>query len=294
MQASLLIVSKNRKAELRRTLQILQKIIDFSLHEILVFLDGCDDGSSTLRQEFKYVKWYESEKSLGASAARAKLYSNAVGEYLIGLDDDAHPLLPDFIVSVRAIFKESDTTGIITFQEVKGVFESDEEAKKKIVSYRDEYLCNEFIGCGFAIRKDVYELTDGFPRWIDIYGEESCVALEVLSNGFDILYTNRIAVNHRVDMEARKKSGSNYFRFGKQLKNVGFYYMVYYPFPLLKILRLLLHNFTKYAVRDRVYFKEYVTGFALLVFRMPAVLKYRKPVSAAVIKKISALRSPQY
>jgi len=37
MKASVLIVSKNRKTELEFTLTILKKIIDFSIHEVLVF-----------------------------------------------------------------------------------------------------------------------------------------------------------------------------------------------------------------------------------------------------------------
>ena len=39
---------------------------------------------------------------------------------------------------------------------------------------------------------------------VDIYGEESCVAIEVMSKGYDILYSNKIKVNHRVNKEQRR------------------------------------------------------------------------------------------
>jgi hypothetical protein len=77
-------------------------------------------------------------------------------------------------------------------------------------------------------------MTNGFPVWIDIYEEESCLSIEVMDKAFDILYTNAIKVNHRVNIAKRKLNKQNYFRFERQLKNTTFYY----PYPLLKIIKL--------------------------------------------------------
>lgn len=294
MQVSILIVSKNRREELSKTLRILEKLIDFSIHEVLVFLDGCTDGSELLQNEFKWVLWNISEKSIGASGARNRLYPKGKGDYLIGLDDDAHPLQSDFITLTKSIFETHPTVGIIAFQEIKGIFNSDEEALLSTKSDLDEYYCNEFIGCGFAVKKKVYDATNGFPVWMDIYGEESCVSIEVIAKGFDILYTNRIAVNHRVNMELRRESGANYFRFGKQLKNVTYYYLVYYPFPLLKITKLFWHNFKKYAIRDSRYFRVYFKTIITLLLYLPKLIKYRNRIDAKVIKKANRLPGPKF
>ena len=262
MQVSILIVSRNRKTELEYTLKVLREIIDISIHEILVFLDGCSGSSRELKLSFPEVRWFESGKSLGASPARNVLYKKAKGTVLIGLDDDAHPLYADFIARAISVFEQYPNVGIISFEEVKGVFKSDEEALDSVHAEKIEYVTNEFIGCGFAIRKDVYEATNGFPVWMDIYGEESCVAIEVISKGYDILFTNAIKVHHRVDKEARKRLGKNYFRFEKQLKNTTGYYMVYYKNPLFKIMKLYWHNFRRYAMTDRICFKLF---FVLIV-----------------------------
>lgn len=294
MQASIIIVSKNRKEELDKTLKILEKLIDFSIHEVLVFLDGCTDGSELLKNQFEWIIWEGSEKSLGASAARNALYSKAKGAYLIGLDDDAHPLQTDFIALVKIIFEKYPTVGILAFQEIKGIFNSDEEALSSTKSIVDEYYCNEFIGCGFAIKNEVYEAINGFPVWVDIYGEESCVSIEVIAKGFDILYTNRIAVNHRVNLQLRIKAGANYFRFGKQLKNVTFYYLVYYPFPFIKIARLFWHNFKKYATKDWSYFKIFFQIIGIVVLYLPQLIKYRNPVDVKVLRKMKGLSSPKF
>jgi GT2 family glycosyltransferase len=289
MQASILIVSKNRKEELLKTLMIIDSLIDKSKVEVLVFLDGCTDGSELLKNEFKWVLWNTSEKSIGASGARNVLYPKAKGDYLIGLDDDAHPLQSDFITLTKYIFEKYPTVGVIAFQEIKGIFTSDIVALQSVSLSAEEYFTNEFIGCGFAIRKDVYKATNGFPVWIDIYGEESCVAIEVLAKGFDILYTNQIKVNHRVNKEERKLRRQNYFRFGKQLKNSTYYFLVYYPYPLINILKLYLHNFRKYALIDVKYFIIFFKTIIEVLINVIKVLKHRHPVDKTVISRIRSL-----
>lgn len=293
MKASILIVSKNRKKDLFKTLLILDALIDKSEVEVLVFLDGCTDKSIDLQDELNWVRWFVSLKSIGASAARHQIYPLAVSEILIGLDDDAHPLNIEFIFKIENLFKIYPDVGILAFEEVKGVFSSDSEALEQSEKQAKTFLTSEFIGCGFAIRKSVYNQTNGFPVWVDIYGEEACLSIEVLSKGYDILYSNEIKVNHRVNKEQRKSNKHNYFRFGKQLKNSTYYFLVYYPSPIMKIIKLYWHNFKKYALTDLQYFKIYFKTIFVVLIHVPRILKYRKPVEKRVIlnmKKLSSLK----
>lgn len=289
MLASILIVSKNRKEALEKTLRILEKIIDFSNQEVLVFLDGCSDESYQLKKQFNFVGWYGSENSIGASRARYVLYPKAKGHFFIGLDDDAHPLYSDFVIRTNSIFKQYPNVGVIAFQEIKGIYASDSEALSTVSLREEEYFTNEFIGCGFAIRKEVYNSINGFPLWLDIYGEESCVSIEVIAKGYDIIYSNIIKVNHRVNVEERKADGQNYFRFGKQLKNNTFYFLVYYPYPLFNILKLYRHNFKKYALRDIKFFNIFFKTLIGVILNFVQVLKYRHPVDKSVITKMRSL-----
>lgn len=291
---SILIVSKNRKKDLSKTLNILDSLIDKSEVEVLVFLDGCTDESESLKNELAWVKWFVSAKSIGASAARHQIYPLANSEILIGLDDDAHPLNIDFLGQIGHLFKSNPNVGILAFEEIKGVFLSDEEALTQAEKIKKEYLTSEFIGCGFAVRKSVYNLTNGFPVWIDIYGEESCFSIEVLSKGYDILYTNQIKINHRVNKEQRKLNKQNYFRFGKQLKNSTFYFLVYYPFPFFNILKLYWHNFKKYALTDWEYCKIFFKTIFTVMFHFFGILKYRKPVEKTLIIKMRNLSSLKF
>lgn len=293
MKASILIVSKNRKKDLIKTLSVIVSLIDKTEVEVLVFLDGCSDSSEDLIEELKWVNFYVSDKSIGASAARHQLYPRAKSEILIGLDDDAHPITKTFISEIDHLFAKNPKVGILAFEEIKGIFASDEEALSHSETTKKEFLCSEFIGCGFAMRKSVYSMTNGFPVWIDIYGEESCLSMEVMSKGFDILYTNSIKVNHRVNRQQRKIHKQNYFRFGKQLKNSTYYFLVYYPYPVLNIIKLYGHNFKKYAITDWTCFKIYFKTIFLVIRNIPSVLQYRRPVDKSIIlkmRKLSALK----
>ena len=294
MRVSILIVTKNRKAELAQTLRILERYIDKSIHEVLVFYDASTDNTSDLIAVFDWVIWERSNKGLGASLARNKLYKNAKGSIFIGFDDDSHPLSEKFISETESIFLKNPSTGIIAFQEIKGIYASDNNALNNAEMDKQSYITNDFVGCGFAIKKEVYEKTNGFPVWMDIYGEESCLSLEVMNLGYEIRYENSIAVNHRVDRIKRLEMKRNYFRFEKQLTNSINHYLVYYPNPVIKIAKLLLHNFRKYALKDKIYFRLFFKSLFIAVLKSPETIKFRNPVSASTIRKTLGLQGIKY
>ncbi|NEW78276.1 MAG: glycosyltransferase [Gelidibacter sp.] len=292
MKLSFLIVTKNRPEALTFTLNKLKSLIDLSIHEVLVLSDGCTKTEAFVSQ-FSWVNWTIKTKSVSASPARNALYKKAKGTIFIGLDDDAHPISDNFIEQIENEFVNNKNLGIIAFQEVRGIFESDAIALSK-ATQKNSYFTNDFVGCGFAIKKEVYNTTRGFPLWVDIYGEESALALEVLDLGCDITYNSAIIINHRVDVEKRKQQGRNYFRFEKQLQNSIRYYLVYYPTPFLKIAKLLIHNFKKYGIKDIQYFKLYFKVCFSTVFQLFEILKYRKPVKKNTLQKKISLQSLKY
>ena len=292
MQISFLIVTKNRPEDLAFTLMKLKELMDFTIHEVLVFIDGCPKTEAIIN-DFDWVNWTVSKKSISASPARNSLYKKAKGQIFIGLDDDAHPISEAFIKSIEEDFSANPNLGIIAFQEIRGLYKSDFEALN-LAKYTEPYYTNDFIGCGFAIKKKVYDASRGFPVWIDIYGEEPALALEVIDLGYQIVYNSKIIVNHRVDIVKRKLQGKNYFRFEHQLKNTIRLYLVYYKSPLIKIAKLLLHNFKKYALKDFKYFKAFVYVCLSILLKLPTILSYRRPVKASTLHIIKKLKGLNY
>ena len=292
MDVSFLIVTKHRAADLKVTLDRLNAMIDLSIHEMLVLIDGCTE-TEALVATYPWVQWTILKESVSASPARAILYPKAKGDILIGLDDDAHPLTANFITTVKWRFEQQPQVGIIAFQEVRGIFETDQEALTKVKNGTN-YLTNDFVGCGFAIKKSVYKATNGFPKWMTIYGEEPALALEVLDLDYDILYSYDLQVNHRVNVKKRQEQGRNYFRFKHQLRNSLRYYLVYHPKPLKKTIRLLWHNFKKYALSDFGCFKSYTLVCFKTLFSLGSILKYRQPVKQSTLVRQQELQSINY
>ena len=293
MDVSIVIVTKNRSKELAKTLNILKPYLDLEMHEVLVFIDGCSD-TLDIMTSFEWVRWFKSEKSIGASPARNQLYQQASGKIYIGFDDDAHPLTTTFIKDVQNLFHKTKDLGIIAFKEIKGIFESDIQALNYGIEESEHYYTNDFIGCGFAISAEAYKKTNGFPTWMTIYGEETCVAWEVLHNKYKILYTNQIKVNHRVDLEARKKTGKNYFRFKHQLINTINFYLVYYQKPFIPIIKVIINNGKKYGFKNKTYFKNYMFALAQVVYKLPKTLKSRAPIAMDTINTFKQLEALKY
>lgn len=296
MKASVLIVSRNRREELLKTLNILQTFLDPALHEIRVFLDGCTDTSHELMGIMPQIKWETSELALGASKARSILYKKALGKILYGFDDDAHPLQENFIEITEGLFSQNPQVGIIGFKEIKGKIETGSFLQENVPPKNENFLVKDFLGCGFAIKKCVYDSTRGFPEWIDIYGEEICLAFETLSAGYDIMYTHEIMVHHRKDSQLRKNLGADILRFQKQLKNTTYFYLVYYPSPLLikSLIKLYFHNFRKYAIRKPAYLKAFFSAIFDCSLGIRNVLRYRKPIEKIQIEKFRQLPNPEY
>jgi GT2 family glycosyltransferase len=291
MDISFLIVTKNRSEELQYTLSEIHKIREGNHHEVLVFIDGCTE-TEKIQSQFPWVQWTVSKESISASPAREILYKKAVGEIFIGLDDDAHLISENPIPTIKKYFDDNQNLGILAFKELKGLLK--DPSKELLAIQKEEFSTTEFIGCGFAIRKSVYFQTNGFPVWIDIYGEESCVSIEVLDLNYEIRYTNQVAVNHRVDFQKRKLSGKNYFRFQKQLQNSFRIYIVYYRTPVRIILRLLWHNFKKYALSDVTYFKMYWQAVGNMIYNIPMVLKRRKKMTLSTQHQLKTLKGITY
>ncbi len=246
INASICIVTHNRKAELKLTLDKVLELIDTNT-EVIVGLDGCTDGTNSLKSEFPNVIWIEFPKNIGASSARRLVYEKAKGDYIFGFDDDSHPVTGDFVKKTIQIFNNNPHLGILAFRIYNGLHLPEAQILDKGIG--NSYACSEFAGCGYAITRKAYLVSGGFPKWMHIYGEESYVSLKAFEKGYHCSYEPSILVHHRINKEARSSDGYQKFRFGLQLKNNLVLFLKLYPFPLniRSLIKCTFHNFFKYG-----------------------------------------------
>lgn len=227
---SLLITTHNRRDDLLRTLGRASAMLGAE-HEIVVFDDGSDDGTTdAVARQFPQVKLISEGGRNGYTAARNKLLRAARGEYAISLDDDAEIITPEFIPVILDHFKNNPRCGVISFSIFWGL-----DLPERISAPADTpRRVASFVGCGHAWRLEAWRTIPEYPEWFEFYGEEDFAALQLLKAGWEVHYVPNVVVHHRVDLERRKSNNSErLWRYGRQLRSGTFLMLLFYPLKAL-------------------------------------------------------------
>ncbi len=106
MKISVMITTRNRCADLERTLRVLRGM-NPPPDELLVTADGCTDGTvAMVQREFPAARLQVHEESCGSVASRDTMLRAATGELVVSLDDDSYPVAADFFGRLPALFVE--------------------------------------------------------------------------------------------------------------------------------------------------------------------------------------------
>src|SRR4051812_24333911 len=107
MLLSLLITTRNRKADLLRTLEVMVPRL-LPGNEVIVLDDGSSDGTAAaVAERFSEVRLLRHVEGKGLIAARNRLLGEAQGEFAISLDDDAEIVGGGFLSRIPAHFAEN-------------------------------------------------------------------------------------------------------------------------------------------------------------------------------------------
>lgn len=155
---------------------VLQKIMEQIRDEIevVVVLDGKDDESASILESFKgkQFRFFIHEKNQGRPRARNRVLLEALGEYILWIDDDDLPLpgLLDRHLEVINAKPEIDVvyTNLEQFDDRKGEFLDDLDAPD-ISGYKSKFLerlirANGLPSIGSLIRRSLYFEVGGFDE----------------------------------------------------------------------------------------------------------------------------------
>jgi GT2 family glycosyltransferase len=193
---TVMITTRNRVSELRRTLDIVSKINPVPL-EILVTADGCSDETvSVLENErtvgVKPIRAFVNEEAKGSVASRDRMMREAKGELVLAIDDDSYPEQMDCLRILGEIFERNAKLAIATFPQ-----RTDEYPETLIQdNFGEARPVRSFPCSGACLRVSTYRSLQGFePMFFHMY-EEPDYALQCVANGWDVLYTPAITVRH--------------------------------------------------------------------------------------------------
>ncbi len=233
MKVSIMITTRNRAEDLKRTLAVLKKL-DPSPMELIITADGCtddtvqvvkaemekdgrwkmedgsyrsEDGSqkgSNIEKpkgEMGNVKLIVNETGLGSVASRDRMMREAKGDLVLSLDDDSYPEQSDCLHRLSSIFNLRPTLAIATFPQ-----RTDEYPETLTqTDFGPPRLTRSFPNSGAAFRRSVYLQLPGFEtKFFHMY-EEPDYALQCVAAGYEVLFTPQITIRHHYSGAARSE-----------------------------------------------------------------------------------------
>jgi len=221
---SLLIATRNRRAELLRTLAAMAPAV-LAEQEALVLDDASDDGTAeAVAAGFPEVRLIRHAVHTGYIAARNELLAAARGELAISLDDDAEIATPGFLARIAEHFDARPRCGVAALRIFWG--RSLPEAAPRQAG--EPRRVQSFVGCGHVWRLEAWRSLPPYPAWFEMYGEEVFASYELLRHGWEVHYLPAVLVHHRVELAGRP-AAERAWRYRRQLRAGLFLFCLFHP-----------------------------------------------------------------
>ena len=177
--ASIVIVTKNRKEELRSALS--SAVTQSAQPEVLVLDDGSTDGTEKMVcSEFPQVVLHRFEESKGYIIRRNEGARLARGNIIFSIDDDANFSTPQVVEQTLTEFEHPDIGAVaIPYIEPRKGAQVWQRApgKEKI------WIADAFVGTAHALRRDLFLQLGGYREQLIHQGEESDYCIRMYGAG---------------------------------------------------------------------------------------------------------------
>ncbi len=258
---SIVFLNYNRVKETRYTLAQLSYLLE-SRHDVEVI--AVDNGSTDGTEEFlqtqtDWVRVVRLPTNTGI-AGYNEGFKQAKGDYLLVLDDDSHPVDEETLNRIIQCLDTRPDVGVVAcrIESIKGeaiytwhLPENDAPGSSMA-----------FVGCGFAIRRTLFEQIGWYPGEFFLYQNEIEVAIKVMRCQYQIYYDPSCRVVHRQSPQGRTSWRQVYY----PTRNTIWLIRRYFPFPsaayliasrlffgFLRALQLLEFNWYYRAVFDALH-----------------------------------------
>lgn len=278
---SIVITTRNRREDVLVAIEscISQEYPDF---EVLVYDEASTDGTAeAIRAGFPDVRLFACTERGGYLVRRNQGFREAVGDYVVSLDDDAYFTDVRSLSRLAEVVSEYPQAGAVAlpFTEPRKPPESQHSSLVPVGTQLRSYT-----GCAHAIRRDLANKFGGYPEFLIHQGEERHLCLRMLEAGYPTLMADTPLIVHLYSPQ-REQDRVDYYGYRNTLLFTGLMAPAVYVLPrlLLDSVQLMKHRFSWRTVPRRLY--AIVCGWA-------AIWKYRherKPVSRETYAKFRSL-----
>src|SRR6516165_411435 len=279
MTLSVMITTKNRLVDLRRTCRVLQQL-DPPPVEVLITMDGCtDEIVEAVKAELPHARLFVNRIGVGSVASRDRMMREAQGDLVLALDDDSYPEQSDCMSRIIPLFEHRPRLAVLNFPQ-----RTDEYSETLTqTNFGSEHLTRSFANSGAVLRRSTYLQLPGFePRFYHMY-EKPDYALQCVAAGYDVLFSPIVTIRHNYSARARDEIRIHH----RHARNEFWSTLMRCPFPFaLGMLGWRVVSQSRYAcsrgwswvVREPRWWTQALAG-------VPYFVRKRKPVPWAAYKR---------
>jgi hypothetical protein len=253
-----------------KVLSVLEKIrlCDPAPAAIIIHID-LSDGSleAELKERFPDIAVLTSSARRGPGGGRHRCLLACKTPFAVSFDDDSYPVDSDFFATVERLFLEHRRTALLE----ANVWHRNERELPRATSLMP---IPSYMGCGYAIRLDVYRQMRGhLDRPVPYAMEEPDLSLQLFVSGYQMMRAGELRVFHDTDLKHHHSSEIT----SGSIMNVALYAFLNYPIMASGLGMLQLGNKVAYCLR-----RGRIGGIIPGLLRIPADCwrnrMYRKPV----------------
>jgi len=196
--ATVVITTKNRRAELARSLRSV--LSQEAAIEVLVIDDGSSDGTAEMvASEFPAARLIRDDRSAGLIVRRNQAANLARAPVLVSIDDDA-----EFTsrATVGQTLADLQVPGIGAVAIPVLDIEPTGPREVSAPAHGDSVCVTAtFVGCAYAIRRDLFRSLGGFRGDFFHQGEEPDLCLRMLDQGWMVRKGRSAPIHHHVSAQ---------------------------------------------------------------------------------------------
>lgn len=285
---SILITTKNRKDDLAFTLQKSQHLLDRDDVDFIICDDGStDDTSQFIEDNYPKIKLIQNKKSRGLIYSRNRMMELVTGEFAISIDDDLHFITQNPLEIIKQAFYENPQVGLFSFR----IFWDLEEPKRTQCDEASHQM-KSFAGGANVWRMKAWKAIPDYPAWFVFYGEEDFAAYQLFKKKWRVYYLPEVLVNHRVNINDRKKDKDYSVRLRRSLRSGWYLYFLFLPIRYISqkmVYSIWMQIKLKVFKGDFNALKAIVLALFDLLFSIPRIIKNANRLSVEEYKEYQKL-----
>jgi GT2 family glycosyltransferase len=279
MTVSVMITTRNRLGELRRTCDVLRLLKPRPI-EIIITADGCTNGTAEfVNSALSRAKLIVNQPAIGSVASRDRMMRKARGDLVLALDDDSYPEQLDCIARIIPLFAQNPKLAVLHFPQ-----RTDEYPETLAqTNFGSEHLTRSFANSGAVLRRSAYLRLPGFEsRFFHMY-EEPDYALQCVAAGYEVLFSPVVTIRHYYSGQVRSEMRNHH----RHARNELWSTLMRCPFPfaveiaawrVLSQFRYACRRGISWAIREPAWWWQAVAG-------IPYCFAKRHPVSWTSYKR---------